>query len=48
MNRTRGKGYLDDMHKYREAAIAGWCVLRVTPTEISTVAVDLVWRAVER
>lgn len=43
---TRGAGYLGDMHKYREAALAGWCVLRVTPDELDTVAINLVWRAV--
>jgi hypothetical protein len=44
---TRGAGYLGDMAKYREAAIAGWCVLRVTPAEVRTVAVDLIRRAME-
>ena len=42
---TRGKGYVADLEKYREAAIAGWCVLRVTPAELKAAAVDLVRRA---
>lgn len=31
---VRGKGYLNDMHKYNAATIAGWRVLRVTPQEL--------------
>jgi hypothetical protein len=28
---VRGAGYLADLEKYTEAALRGWCVLRVTP-----------------
>jgi hypothetical protein len=31
---TRGKGFLADMEKYNNAAAAGWCVLRCTPTTL--------------
>ena len=29
---TRGKGFIEDMDKYNAAQLAGWIVLRVTPT----------------
>lgn len=32
---TRGSGYVGDMEKYSEAAIAGWCVIRVQPSELT-------------
>lgn len=31
---TSGAGYTKDMEKYSEAAILGWCVIRVTPTNL--------------
>lgn len=30
---NRGQGFLDDMVKYREAQILGWCLLRFAPQE---------------
>lgn len=31
---TRGLGFVRDMEKYSEAALAGWCVIRVTPDQL--------------
>jgi hypothetical protein len=31
---TRGKGYMADMEKYREAAALGWRVYRFAPQEV--------------
>ena len=31
---TRGSGFIADMEKYSEAAILGWCVIRVTPKDL--------------
>lgn len=31
---TRGAGYAKDLEKYNEAAMRGWRVLRVTPTQV--------------
>jgi hypothetical protein len=45
---TRGAGFVKDLEKYSEAAIAGWCVVRVTPNELLTRGVDLVKRAIQR
>lgn len=42
---TRGKGYLKDIEKYSEAAILGWCVLRVTPKDLLSTGSVLVARA---
>lgn len=43
---TRASGYIKDMEKYSEAAILGWVVLRVIPSEICTVkTLELVGRA---
>lgn len=42
---TRGIGYIRDMEKYSEAAIAGWCVVRCTPGQLMTVGLDRVIRA---
>lgn len=42
---TRGKGYIADMEKYSEAAILGWCVLRLTPTDLPLRGAGLVARA---
>lgn len=33
---TRGAGFLADCEKYNEAAIRGWCVIRVTPDSLCT------------
>lgn len=42
----RPKGFLKDMEKYSEAAIAGWCVIRVTPKELCTQkTIELITRA---
>ncbi|WP_303018556.1 hypothetical protein [Parabacteroides goldsteinii] len=30
----RPEGYLRDMEKYNEAAVSGWCVIRVLPGEL--------------
>lgn len=30
---TRGEGFIKDMEKYNEAAILGWVVFRITPTQ---------------
>ena len=32
----RPDGYLRDMEKYNEAAVSGWCVIRVLPAELLT------------
>lgn len=32
---TRGAGFLKDMEKYNAAALAGWRVLRYTPTQVA-------------
>lgn len=42
---TRGAGYIRDMEKYSEAAILGWCVLRLTPTDSRNTGAALVDRA---
>jgi hypothetical protein len=31
---TRGVGFIRDMQKYSEAAIRGWCLIRVTPDQL--------------
>jgi very-short-patch-repair endonuclease len=33
---TRGAGFLKDCEKYNAAALAGWLVLRVTPSTLCT------------
>lgn len=33
---SRGKGQLNDMHKFNEAQVFGWIVLLVTPQELMT------------
>jgi hypothetical protein len=43
---VRGKGYIEDMHKYNTAQLLGWIVLRVTPDALaSTRTFDLLQRA---
>lgn len=43
---NRATGFLRDMEKYREAALLGWMVLRVTPEELKDgTAASLVDRA---
>lgn len=44
---TRGQGFVNDLEKYSEAAIAGWCVVRVTPADLLTRGVELARRALE-
>lgn len=36
---TRGKGFIGDMEKYNEAALADWRVLRCTPQDVESGAV---------
>lgn len=43
---TRGAGFMKDMEKYNEAALAGWRVLRVTPSQLLTSGPELVKRAI--
>lgn len=42
---TRGAGFTNDLEKYSEAAIMGWCVLRVTPRDLLRQGKNLVVRA---
>ncbi len=43
---TRGKGAIADMEKYSEAAILGWCLIRVTPSNLPTLeTISLLRRA---
>lgn len=43
---TRGQGFVDDISKYNELAIAGYVLIRCTPADIqSGAAFDLVRRA---
>jgi hypothetical protein len=42
---NRGAGYLNDLEKYSEAAILGWCVLRLTPRDLLRTGAELVARA---
>ena len=44
----RPEGYLRDMEKYNEAAVSGWCVIRVLPGELLMLkTLRLVIRAVQ-
>lgn len=36
---TRGKGFVSDMEKYKEAAIQGWLLIRCTPAQLRTGAI---------
>lgn len=45
---TSGKGFLNDMEKYNEAALMGWCLIRTTPDRLLTSKVlDLIKRRKE-
>jgi hypothetical protein len=33
---NRGSGFIEDCHKYMEAALLGWTVIRLTPCMITT------------
>jgi len=33
---SRGKGYQEDLHKYQEAAVLGWTVLRFSVEDVLT------------
>jgi len=45
---VRGKGFIGDLSKYNEAAMMGWCVLRVTTAQFkSGEAANLVMLAIE-
>lgn len=33
---TSSRGFLGDMEKYNEAALAGWCLVRTTPDRLLT------------
>lgn len=44
---TRGRGYSEDARKYSEAAILGWCVIRVTTEQLPD-APGLLLRALGR
>ena len=44
----RPEGYLRDMEKYNEAAVSGWCVIRVLPSELLMLkTVRLIIRAIQ-
>ena len=44
----RPEGYLRDMEKYNEAAVSGWCVIRVLPGELLMLkTLRLVIRAIQ-
>lgn len=34
---TSSRGFLGDMEKYNEAALAGWCLIRTTPDRLLSV-----------
>lgn len=42
---NRASGFIKDIEKYSEAAILGWCVLRLIPTALLSTGVGLVDRA---
>lgn len=43
---VRGMGFVADMEKYSEAAVRGWCVIRVTPQQLATLStIELLQRA---
>lgn len=46
---TSQGGFIGDMEKYTEAAVMGWCVIRITPKALMTLhSVGLVKRAIQR
>lgn len=44
---TRPRGFLGDMEKYNEAAVAGWLVIRCTPQQIWSSGPETVLRALQ-
>jgi very-short-patch-repair endonuclease len=43
---TRGKGFIEDMEKYNQAALLGWTVYRCTPTDLLKVkTIELIKKA---
>lgn len=43
---TRGKGFIEDMEKYNNAALLGWTVYRCTPTDLLKVkTIELIKKA---
>ena len=42
---TTNSGYIGDMEKYNEAALDGWLVIRVVPSQLYSVGVELLERA---
>ena len=38
---TRGKGYISDLEKYNAATLAGWKVLRYTPSQTAEMMRDI-------
>lgn len=45
---TRGSGFVKDLEKYSEAAVRGWCVIRVVPDSLCTTGFELLTRALDR
>ncbi len=46
---TRGVGFVKDMEKYSEAAVRGWAVIRVTPSQLlSPATMDWIQRGLTR
>lgn len=42
---TTNRGYMGDMEKYNEAALGGWLLIRVVPSQLYSVGVELLERA---
>ena len=46
---TRGKGFVNDMEKYNNAACEGWLLIRVVPSKLmSADTLDFVRRAIKQ
>lgn len=46
---VRGSGFERDLEKYNRAALLGWCLLRVTPAQITDgLAVPMIREALQR